>query len=116
MGGLLIDREMTQGFLRIASAILSNHFYYDYDSLERFCQTFTSNINYEHTLLQATADDEFKYIIWGDKGKKAEFTARFVGYFLCQTLYEINFSDREIDCFENILIKYIRVCEIDDFK
>lgn len=114
---ILLDQKMANSMMKIASNILAEHFNYDRDSLEIFCQSFASSVNYEHAVLQTTADDEFKHIIWGDKLKRLEFTAHFVGYHLCLTLYEkLHFTDNEIDCFENILVKYIKVCEPNDFK
>jgi hypothetical protein len=114
---LLLDRNMTSSIAKIASNILSRHFNYDKDSLDNFHQMFASNINFEHAILQENADREFKHIIWGDKIKRLEFTAHFVGYHLCMTLHEqLHFTENELSCFENILVKYIKVCEPNDIK
>lgn len=114
---ILLDKKMTNSLMVIASNILHEHFFYDKESLEGFKKSFAANINYEHIVLQHYANDEFKHIIWGDPLKKLEFTAHFVGYHLCKTLYDkLNFTDPEIDLFEDILVKYIKVCEPNDLK
>jgi hypothetical protein len=114
---LLLDPNMTKSIGKIATNILSRHFNYDKDSLDNFCQIFAASINLEHAILQERADKEFKHIIWGDKLKQLEFTAHFVGYHLCMVLHEkLHFTETELDCFENILVKYIKVCEPNDIK
>jgi hypothetical protein len=115
MTGLLLDKKITIGLCKVATGILSKHFNYDIDSLARFQTAFSSYVNYEHALLKENSTDDFKHEIWGNPSARLEFTACFVGYQLCKVLYEhMNFTDQEIEIFEEILVKYIKVCEPDE--
>lgn len=109
---ILLDKTMTYGLMKIASAILSKHFFYDQEGIEKFCLHFSTTINQEHLALNLGATHAFKYKILTDDVIKKDFTAHFVGYHLCQTLVEkMDFGTTELDQFETILMKYIKVCE-----
>lgn len=112
---ILLDKKMTYDLMKIASAILSKHFFYDQDGIEKFCLHFSTTINQEHLALNLGATQIFKHKILTNELIRKDFTAHFVGYHLCNTLVEkMDFDNTELDQFESILTKYIKVCEPND--
>lgn len=108
----LIDRDITQTVTSLTGTILEKFFYYEDEDIEFFIQQFVGVINREHAHLQLNGNEEFKFMIWGNKDAKQKFTSTFLDFFLLETLAKaLGFNEMELMHFENILLKYLKEVE-----
>jgi hypothetical protein len=104
----LLDSGIFEGILRISTNILQRYFFYDEDSLGRFLNCFEETMKDEYYYFEETIDESFKFELQMSKEKRMHFTSYFVSYYLHDVLvYDLHFTEMELDCFENILPKYI---------
>lgn len=108
---MLIDKQLTTGLMKIAGAILKEHFFYDIDGVTTFYTLFAEHVNAEHLQLCTTAPQDFKEILEKDPNAKTHFTATFCNYHILKALYSLEFSDQELDLFNMLINKYVKVVE-----
>lgn len=108
----LMDRDLTNDLMKLGAGILKEHFQYDEESVSHFCNTFAKNVNNDYYSLCMSASEEFKHAIWGNKIALQKFTCTFAGFHLVKTLGDsMNFTNKELDLFEMLVSKYIKVVE-----
>jgi len=111
----LLDVGIFKGILQISTNILKQYFFYDEECLGRFLNCFEETMKEEYYFFEDNVDPSFKWELTHSKSKREHFTSYFVSYFLHDVLVlDLHFTEMELDCFENILPKYIGVD--DDIK
>jgi hypothetical protein len=109
---LVLDREILQNIMSVTCSVLQNNFYYSEEVLNRFVDTLADVLGDEMEALDEWIDHEFKMTMKYDKMARKEFTCYFVSAHLHDVMvYDFNFSDQELDAFENILPKYTGVAD-----
>lgn len=104
----LLDREVSEGIYKITVDILKNYFFYDLDSLERFADIYVDYISHQYIEFDKTTDKSYKLQLKYDLYDRKYFTSYFLSYHLHDILVDkMHFSDLELDCFENILPKFM---------
>jgi hypothetical protein len=109
---LVLDREILHNIMTVTCSILQNNFYYCEDVLIRFVETFADVLEDEMEALDEWIDRDFKMTMKYDGLARKEFTCYFVSAHLHDVLvYDLHFTDQELDAFENILPKYTGVTD-----
>ena len=106
---LLLDRELATGLMKLACAILREHFCYDLECAEEFCECYADRVNGEYDHFVLDAEDDFLTLLQYDMQARLQFTAEFCGFHLMRTLDEdFYFEAQEMKHFETFMIKYLR--------
>jgi hypothetical protein len=109
---LVLDRQILQNIITVSCSILQNNFYYSEDVLIRFVDTLSDVLADEMEALDSWIDLDFKMSMKYDVLARKEFTCYFVSSNLHDVLvYDMHFSEQELDAFENILPKYTGVTD-----
>lgn len=109
---LVLDREILQNIVTVSCSILQNNFYYSEEVLTRFVDVLGDVLGDEMEALEEWIDYEFKMSMKYDVLARKEFTCYFVSSNLHDVLvYDLHFSEQELDAFENILPKYTGVAD-----
>lgn len=108
-----LDTEICQGILQVTTRILREYFFYDSECLGRFIDAFIAKIKEEYSRLKLAAHQEMiDFLAYDPLGKK-QFTSYFVSYHLHDVLVDdFNFTDEELQMFDNILPKFIGVQDV----
>jgi hypothetical protein len=88
--------------------ILKDYFFYDTCSLVRFSNIFVKYMADQYIEFEKTADKEYKDQLRYNLNNRKYFTSYFLSFHLHDIFVEkMHFSDLELDCFENILPKFV---------
>jgi hypothetical protein len=109
---LVLDREILHNIISVSCSILQNNFYYSEEVLSRFVDTLGDILGDEMEALDEWLDQDFKMSMKYDILARKEFTCYFVSSHLHDVMvYDLHFSEQELDAFENILPKYTGVAD-----
>ena len=109
---MVLDRGILNDIMTVTCSILQNNFYYSETVLDRFIDTLSDVLADEMEALDQWIDQDFKMMMKYDGLARKEFTCYFVSEHLHDVLvYDMHFSDQELDAFENILPKYTGVAD-----
>jgi hypothetical protein len=104
----LLDREISEGIYKITVDILKNYFFYDTASLTRFADIFVNYISHQYVEFDKSTDRAYKLQLKNDSYDRKYFTSYFLSFHLHDILVDkLHFSELELDCFENILPKFM---------
>lgn len=109
---MLLERDVLRDILTVTCSILQNNFFYDEDSLGRFLDIFTNEMEYDFACFNEKADDDFRLRLKYDRKARALFTTYFTSMNLRETLIDFfYFSEMELEAFDNLLPKYSGVAD-----
>lgn len=104
----LLDREVSEGIYKITVDILQNYFFYDVESLVRFSDIFVQYIADQYVEFDRSVDQAYKMQLRYDVTNRKYFTSYFLSAHIHDILVDkLHFSEQELDCFENILPKFV---------
>lgn len=111
---MLLNKGILQDIMMVTCSILQNNFFYDQDSLARFIDIFTDELEFEYACFQDEANHEMKLRLKHDKKARNSFTTYFVSAHLRDILIDyLHFTEMELEAFDNILPKYSEVAAND---
>ena len=112
MSEMLFEREIIQDVMLTGVRILRDNYFYDYETAQIFGDAFVTNINKAHMFYVMNWTELQKEYIHKWEGAKEQFTFRNATVELFGTLRgHMNFNDEEIQQFQNIFTKYVKVVE-----
>jgi hypothetical protein len=104
---ILIDRITFREIIRISCAILRNNFFYGDDLLKKFLAIFTDEFSSALVHFRETAEKRTISNLVYSLEARFTFTCYFQSKIIRDVLiYDFDFSEKELQAFENIVSKY----------
>ena len=105
---ILIDRITFREIVRISCAILRKNFFYSEELLKKFVVIFTDEFSHALVHFRNTAEKRMISNLLYSLEARFAFTCYFQSKIIRDVLiYDFDFSEKELQAFENIVSKYV---------